>query len=294
MTRVWKWIAKTLTTVINPETFGLLRNEKTPSTSGKSLTSRPVYDILNCGSRHCFLVKSNSGHLLVHNSQFGGWIGAWKNFGAGEFLSDEEIKSAILAWRAKSPNIVEMWGGQTRNRFGRGGTEYAELYGLEGAAIAAVKYSGQSFHYRQIAYQVHGDALYCRLPSGRLLTYHEPRLRPSTREYARPWELELSFMGWNSNPTKGAMGWLRMYLYGGLAFENVTQATARDPLAGALVRLERSGYPVVLHTHDEPVAEIPEGFGSVAEFEGLMVPPDDWCRGWPIVAAGGWRGRRYG
>ena len=226
-------------------------------------------------------------------SQFGGWIGAWKNFGADKFLSDEEIKAAILAWRAKCPNIVEMWGGQTRDRFQRG-REREELYGLEGAAVAAVKYPGQSFHYRQIAYQTHGDALYCRLPSGRLLTYHEPRLRPSAREYARPWELELSFMGWNSNPTKGVMGWDRMFLYAGIIYENVTQAAARDVLAGAMPRVERARYPIVMHTHDELTVEVPEGFGSVAEFEALMIPPDDWCRGWPIKAAGGWRGKRYG
>ena len=226
-------------------------------------------------------------------SQFGGWVGAWKGFGADEFLSDEEIKAGILAWRAKSPWIVEMWGGQTRGGFDRG-PRYEELYGLEGAAVAAVRYPGHTFGYRGINYQMHGDCLYCLLPSGRFLTYHEPRLGLPTREWAQPWEVALSYMGFNTNPKKGPRGWLRMSLHGGVLFENVVQGGARDIQAGALVRLERAGYRPILHTHDEIAGEVPEGFGTVTEFEAIMCDVQPWARTWPIKAAGGWRGKRYG
>lgn len=244
-------------------------------------------------------MRNKMGKFGALGSQFGGWIGAWKGFGADEFLSDDEIKAGILAWRAKSPWIVEMWGGQTRNKFNKGSAgewapEREELYGLEGAAIAAVLNPGQAFGYRDITYQTHGDCLYCRLPSGRFLTYHQPRLMPSTREYARPWELELSYMGWNSNPKKGPTCWLRMYLYGGILFENVVQAVARDIQAGALVRLDAAGYAPVLHTHDEICGEVPLGWGSVEEFERIMCDVQPWARTWPVKAAGGWRGGRYG
>jgi DNA polymerase len=184
--------------------------------------------------------------------------------------------------------IVKMWGGQIRGK--PWAPDRWELFGLEGAAIAAVQNPGRCFAYRSISYGVKGDALYCRLPSGRYVTYHKPRLAPSSR-----WEgqLELTFEGWNTNPKNGPMGWIRMQTFAGRLFENVVQAVARDIMAHAVVNLERAGYPLVLRVHDELVAEVPCGFGSVEEFETIMGQLPAWAAGWPIRAAGGWRGKRY-
>lgn len=120
--------------------------------------------------------------------------------------------------------------------------------------------------------------LYCLLPSGRHLSYHRPRLSPSTD---RPGTLTITYEGYNSNPKAGAMGWIRRELYGGSATENVVQAVARDFMRDGALRVEAAGYPVVMRTHDELVAEVREGFGSVEEFEALMGVCPRGLRGGP-------------
>lgn len=148
---------------------------------------------------------------------FGGWIGAWRQFDDSGTYSDEEVKRLIVKWREASPAIVELWGGQSRGR--PWAPTRMERYGLEGAAINAVNFPGMLFKVPMcdVTYFVKDDVLYCKLPSGRHLAYHRPRLEPSTR-----WDnhLALSFEGWNNNPKKGPAGWQRMELYGGLLCEN--------------------------------------------------------------------------
>lgn len=222
-----------------------------------------------------------------------GWIGAYKQFGADEFMTDEEIKQTILAWRAASPMIVKFWGGQYVDNNGMPCPSFfrnarPELTGLEGMAIAAVMYPGQAFAYRGVTYFVHRDVLYCQLLSGRRIAYHRPRLRDDGNGGQ-----SLSFEGWNTNPKNGPAGWIRMDTYGGKLTENVVQATARDILVHAIVRLWEAGYATVMHVYDEIVAEVPQGTGSVEELERIMGELPAWAAGWPVAAHGGWRGYRY-
>jgi DNA polymerase bacteriophage-type len=228
-------------------------------------------------------MRKKVGKVAELASGYQGWIGAWKQFGADEFFSDDEIKKAVSAWRQASPAIVEMWGGQQKRW-------QPCYYGLEGAAVSAVLKPGTKFKYRAISYLMSGDVLYCQLPSERYIAYHRPRLTPSER---REGTLSLSFEGWNTNPKQGPMGWIRMFTYGGKLTENVVQAISRDILANAIINLEKAGYPVVLHIHDEIVAEVPENFGSIEEFEEIMSSLPSWAEGWPVKANGGWRGKRY-
>ena len=212
------------------------------------------------------------GKVAELASAYGGYIGSWLNFDADEFLTEEEIKRSVLAWRDASPMIVRMW------------------KELEIAAHMAVLNKGMEFGYREIIFKRVGDCLYCELPSGRNLSYHRPEIAPNPD---RPGTMQLSFEGWNSDATKGAIGWTRLRTYGARLFENVCQAVARDILAHAIVNLEKRGYPVVLHVHDEIVCEVPEDFGSVEELEAIMMELPQWASGWPIKAVNGWRGKRY-
>ena len=219
---------------------------------------------------------------------FGGWINAWKAFGGPG--TDDEIKANIIAWREASPAIVYLWGGQRRNW-------EPCLFGLEGAAVASVQCPGEWKHvlrengeWTGLSYITHDDKLFCRLPSGRLITYHRPRLRDAEQSWRG---LSLSVEGYNTNPKNGPVGWIRMDTYSGKLAENCVQAVARDIQMHAMENLERAGYPVVMHTYDEVVCEVPEDFGSVEELERLMMDTPAWAKGWPIKAAGGWAAKRY-
>lgn len=226
---------------------------------------------------------------------FGGWVGALRSPQINYEGTDDELKDAILKWRAASPAIVYMWGGQEKRD---GWTRTPCMYGLEGTAILAMQAAGPWHDVARLngtlsglAFQFDGSHLRMRLPSGRALTYRNAQLERSMRDFGGEWSV--SFEGYNSNPKAGAIGWQRMYQYGGRWMENACQAVARDIQRSAILNLERAGYPVVLHVYDEDVAEVPIGQGSVEGLEAQMMRLPAWAAGWPIKAAGGWRGRRY-
>jgi DNA polymerase len=68
-------------------------------------------------------------------------------------------------------------------------------------------------------------------------------------------------------------------LWGGLACENVTQASAHDILRAALRQCDG----VVAHVHDEIVIETAEPEKVKAELERIMVTPPDWAVGLPLA-----------
>lgn len=234
--------------------------------------------------------RKKIGKVAELASAYGGWINAWKAFGAD--MSDEDIKTAILAWREASPEIVDMWGGQFR-WCGPGKWDYMpELFGLEGAAISAILNPGQHYQVNDIFYHVSDDILFCTLPSGRKLHYHRPRLADGVDKLNRGPCYTITFEGHNSNPAMGPIGWHRKETFGGRQFENVVQAVALDIQAEALKRCELRGYPIVMHTHDEGTAEVPTGFGSVGEMAAIMSERPTWASWWPLKAAG-WEHKRY-
>lgn len=244
--------------------------------------------------------RQNIGKVAELALGYGGWEGAWRAFDPAEAdKSSDQICGIIRAWRDASPQIVAHWGGQ---RVKDGWQWRDELYGIEGAVIAAIQNPGFVYAPRppsvgnikpwpvDLQFYVRDDILRMVLPSGREIKYWHPRVAPSQK---RPGTLEISYMTWNTNPKYGALGWVRMATWGSRVYENADQAIAHDILRYAIINLRAAGYPVVLHVYDEIVGEIPKGTGSIEQFEAIMATLPPWAAGWPIRAAGGWRGRRY-
>ncbi len=85
----------------------------------------------------------------------------------------------------------------------------------------------------------------------------------------------------------------RVPTYGGKLAENATQAVSREILVPAMLRLEAAGYPIILSVYDEVVCEVPDGHGSVEEFEALMGDAKGtFYEDWPIGVEA-WEGMRY-
>lgn len=200
---------------------------------------------------------------------YGGSVGAFRKFG-GEDMTDEEILAErVRPWRDAHPRTVAFW------------------YELERACMSAVAEPGKIFSARGVSYTVRDKFLMCRLPSGRLLFYYDPRIMAMETSWGEMKDC-VTYMTVDGMTKK----WRRTNTYGGKCAENVTQAIARDIMAEAMLRVEASGYPIVMTIHDEIVCEVPEGFGSAEEFEGLMCEVPAWASGLPLKASG-FRSKRY-
>lgn len=189
-------------------------------------------------------------------------------------LTFDDAEKIKKAWREAHPRIVQFW------------------WSLDKAAKRAVENPGEVCAANQyIAYRVTGDFLYCRLPSGRVISYPYPHIIPPDAHDAQQRWPQLGYYGVDSRPGKNK-AWSQQRAYGGMLAENVTQAVARDILMMAFARIEAAGYSIIMHIHDEVVCEVPAGFGSPNELSRLMTQGETWSTGLPLASAG-WRGDRY-
>jgi DNA polymerase len=120
------------------------------------------------------------------------------------------------------------------------------------------------------------EFLYLHLPSGRRLAYPFAKLVPGRFQASSV----VSYKKQVNNQ------WRDTETYGGKLVENLVQSTARCLLAGAMVSLEKAGYPIVMSVHDELVVEAPVGALSLSRMEELMCELPDWAEGLPLAAEG--------
>ena len=198
------------------------------------------------------------GKLAELGLGFGGASGALVSMGALDMgLTEEELPPLVAAWRKANPHITQFW------------------WDVDAAAIKAVT-EKQKTKVGKIIFEYKSGILFITLPSGRKLSYVKPRM--AVNRFGRD---GLTYEGISENKK-----WSRIETYGPKLVENIVQGTARDLLAEAMLRVEKKGYPIVMHCHDEIIAEVPEGSGSVDEMCEIMAIQPKWAEGLPLRADG--------
>ncbi len=198
------------------------------------------------------------GKLAELGLGFGGAAGALISMGALDMgLTEDELTPLVAAWRKANPHITQFW------------------WDVDAAAIKAVT-EKQKTKVGKIIFEYKSGILFITLPSGRKLSYVKPRM--AVNRFGRN---GLTYEGIAENKK-----WSRIETYGPKLVENIVQGTARDLLAEAMLRVEKKGYPIVMHCHDEIIAEVPEGSGSVDEMCEIMAVQPKWAEGLPLRADG--------
>ena len=173
-------------------------------------------------------------------------------------LTEEELPQLVDAWRQANPNIVKFW------------------WAVDKAVMEAVRYKHTTTDY-SLTFSCRSGMLFITLPSGRRLAYYRPELKPEPQFE----KLGLTYLGTGQNKQ-----WVRQKSYGGKLVENITQATARDCLRDAMAALDKAGYRIVFHVHDEVIADMPQSEGSLKDMQEIMGRPLPWAPGLPLRAAG--------
>ena len=309
---LWSWIGRMLMVITSRAILGLLPAKRTATISEpyknyneKSHDWSPVYDIVNAGPRHRFTIKTNNGHLIVHNCGYEGGVGAFqqfaKNFGIS--MTDQ--------WPVIQQNIAldlilcardnfATWGYQKAAEMDIDETEWvasesvklawrdrhpatrALWYACKDAMVLAIRNPGSVYNagpHMQVGVvsSAGQDWMLVKLPSDKYLTYFDPRVDDDDN---------VTYQGYGTDD-KSARVWGRQYTYGGKMVENACQAVAGDVLKYTMPDTEAAGYEIVLTVHDEVVAQTPDTpeYNADALSALLSIVPD-WAPGLPLAAAG--------
>lgn len=184
---------------------------------------------------------------------YGGSVGALKSIGALDMgIEESELKPLVNSWRAANPAITKLW------------------WDTDAAARRTIQTQEPTILPHGMGFYKKGPLLKLVLPNGRELSYVKPAIIDGNITYE------------GTLQTSGA--WGRIESYGPKLVENMVQATARDCLAMAIDRLEKAGFPVVFHVHDEVICEVPIGVSSAKELGAIMSETIDWAKELPLRA----------
>ena len=188
---------------------------------------------------------------------YGGAAGALIAMGAlKQGLKEKELKPLVKAWRNANPSITQLW------------------WDVEEAAMDALQKGPVEFN--RMRFECESGILFITLPSGRNLAYVRPRIEQDPK-FGKDM---ITYEGYEQGK------WGRLKTYGPKLVENIVQAIARDCLAAAMLRLDKYGFKIVMHVHDEVVIEAPEGDECLEEINRIMGQSIPWAPGLPLPAAG--------
>jgi DNA polymerase I-like protein with 3'-5' exonuclease and polymerase domains len=172
--------------------------------------------------------------------------------------------------------------------YGAGAAKFAEMYNMpfEEASDAVELYRTKlhkipSYWQKlnndlKASYSI-GSPYQIKLASGRSLSYGKLK---ATRDSSNRTQY-VAIMNRNGKR-------LPMKLWGGILAENASQAMARDILCHMMLELEKVGINVILHIHDEIVAECDEADAEevLKTMNRIMSTPPEWCSDLPLAAEG--------
>ena len=178
-------------------------------------------------------------------------------------LTPEESALSVKTFRDEYRDVVKFWHQITK-------------------VVKAVTRTGRPARIKWFHVDLYGPFLRIRLPSGRYLHYHRPRVMP----WRTPWgekRPSFTYMGLNDRSQ-----WTRISTHGGKLLENITQAVALDLLLHGMMNAHRRGLDIRIHVHDQIVVQTPESQAekNLAALRECMIDAPSWARGFPLDAAG--------
>ena len=202
------------------------------------------------------------GKIATLACGYQGALGALKAMGGIEMgLSEDELQSIVDSWRAANPNIVSLW------------------WDIDSVVKRVVKTRTKE-EYKNLVISYEKGILFIELPSKRRLAYPKANIG-------------MNRFGGESVVYEGIVvgnKWDKIESYGGKFVENIVQAIARDILAEAMMRLEKKGFNIVMHIHDEVVIE--SDSSSIEEINEIMSLVPNWAPGL-ILDADGFESKFY-
>lgn len=229
--------------------------------SASQMFSVPLEKILDKDApEHALRAQGKVAELAL------GYQGAAGAIAAMDFnnaIPEESRNQIVSKWRNKSPHIVQLW--QL--------CENAAIEAIEDKTIVPVR-GLLTFEYSEL-----NNCLTIQLPSGRKLYY--PDAQVGRNPFGR---VAFDFLGINQTSRKIE----RIFMYGGKIVENCVQAIARDCLAESLLRLDKAGYRIRFHVHDEVIVDVNKDSAKeeLDQIMKIMCEPPSWALDLPLNAAG--------